>query len=553
MRPHASLLALVLACGAVSAGAALPSEAWADEAAPATFAVIIGSNVSVDSELPPLKYADDDAARYLDLFRVLGARTYLLSRLDDNTRRLHPQAAAEAMEPKRAALENTMVQVAADVARARDRHLETALYIVYAGHGNVRNGEGYITLEDMRITGGDLAKLVKDIPATHVHIIADACASYYLAYSRGPGGERRELRGFQDAPQLADDPRVGLLLSTSSARESHEWDEFQAGVFSHEVRSGLYGAADADGDGRVSYKEIAAFVSRANAAIPNERFRPDVHAHAPAGSETLLDIRKALGRRIEIDGAHAAHYWIEDSRGVRLLDFHNAKGQSVGLVRPAQNGRVYVRRVDDDVEFTLPSSPPVIALADLEGASPRVASRGAAQEAFALLFSLGFDLRSVRTYTEPRGPLEPLPESPRPMPSSTQERPSLQPVLPVADARQEPAKREAVITPKPMSRTVRGLAWTGVGVGAAGLATGAVLSVVAIEVSHGTTATTSEASAASRQSTVSAANTSAAIAYPVGGVALVAGVAALLFWPGARHVQAAATPSGGYIGYSTSF
>ena len=45
---------------------------------PATFALIIGSNVSVDAELPPLKYADDDAALYLDLFRLLGARTYLL-------------------------------------------------------------------------------------------------------------------------------------------------------------------------------------------------------------------------------------------------------------------------------------------------------------------------------------------------------------------------------------------------------------------------------------------------------------------------------------------
>jgi len=220
----------------------------------ATFALIVGSNVSVDADLPPLKYADDDAATYLDLFRVLGARTYLLSRLDDNTRRLHAQAAAEALEPKRAAFEQAIAQITADVTRARDRQVDTVLYIVYAGHGNVRDGEGYVTLEDMRITGADLARIVAGIPATRVHVIVDACASYYLAYSRGPGGERRPLAGFQDSSQLTSDPRVGLLLSTSSARESHEWDGFQAGVFSHEVRSGLYGAADADGDGRVSYR-----------------------------------------------------------------------------------------------------------------------------------------------------------------------------------------------------------------------------------------------------------------------------------------------------------
>ena len=38
-------------------------------------------NRSVDTELEPLRYADDDAARYFDLFRVLGARTHLLLRL----------------------------------------------------------------------------------------------------------------------------------------------------------------------------------------------------------------------------------------------------------------------------------------------------------------------------------------------------------------------------------------------------------------------------------------------------------------------------------------
>src|SRR5579863_1995546 len=107
--------------------------AAADNGEAATFAIIIGSNQSVDADLPTLKYADDDAAAYLDLFRLLGARTYVLSRLDDNTRRLHPQAAAEAIEPRRAMLERTLAQVASDVALARDRHVETALYFIYAG------------------------------------------------------------------------------------------------------------------------------------------------------------------------------------------------------------------------------------------------------------------------------------------------------------------------------------------------------------------------------------------------------------------------------------
>ena len=57
----------------------------------ATFALILGVNRSVDPEAKLLRYADDDAARYLELFRSLGARSYVLTRPDANTAALHPQ------------------------------------------------------------------------------------------------------------------------------------------------------------------------------------------------------------------------------------------------------------------------------------------------------------------------------------------------------------------------------------------------------------------------------------------------------------------------------
>jgi hypothetical protein len=536
-----SLLAVALLCFTASTVASATPARAADERGPASFALIIGSNTSVDPELPPLKYADDDAALYLDLFRLLGARTYLLSRLDDNTRRLHPQAAAEAMDARRAVLDAVLSQVARDVAQARDRGLQTAFYFVYAGHGNVKNGVGYVTLEDARLTGADLERMFSAIPATRVHVVADACASYYLAYSRGPGGERRPIRGLGDAPELADDPRVGLLLSTSSARESHEWEAFQAGVFSHEVRSGLYGAADADNDGIVTYREVAAFISRANAAIPNERFRPDVHAKAPAGSDTLLDLRGALARRVDVDGAHAAHYWVEDAAGVRLLDFHNDAGQNVHLVRPAPNGRVYVRRVDDDAEFALPASPSVIALADLDGAPARVASRGAANEAFEKLFSLPFDRGVVARYVEPaRDPWVPL------FPADTP-----------GDAREAPSSPHAAHLDSPVGARVsparRIAVWGGVGLGAAALGTGAILSASSIGVSRGTPSNESQRDVAARDSRISTLNTGAAVAYATGGAVLAAGLGALLFGPGVSPVRAVALPSGGYFGYAGSF
>ena len=393
MSKSAAALSLVIAL-------AMPLGVAAEEHK-ALFVLIVGVNQSIDDDLPPLRYADDDAARYFDLFRSLGARTYLLTRPDENTSRLHPQAAAETREPLQRSLRETVLQLASDVEKAKKRRVETAFYFVYAGHGNARNGKGYITLEDARLTGRQLTEQIIDkVKASETHLIVDACHSYFLAYSRGPGGTRRAVRGFSRLDGFSVDKNVGLLLSTSSSRESHEWEAFQAGVFSHEVRSGLYGAADADGDGRVSYKEIAAFVERANEAIPNERFRPRVYARPPDGRATLLDINPALHRRLEINGPEHGHYLLEDTRGVRLLDFHNAPEQNLRILRPA-SGLLYLRRVKDRMEYPLPNAPPVVKLADLTAAARRTEVRGAAHHSFKLLFSLPFGPETVESYQLP--------------------------------------------------------------------------------------------------------------------------------------------------------
>lgn len=367
----------------------------------ALFVLIVGVNKSIDDDLPPLRYADDDAARYFDLFRSLGARTYLLTRPDKNTGRLHPQAAAETREPLQRSLEETVFLLASDVEKAKKRRVETAFYFVYAGHGNAINGKGYITLEDSRLTGKQLdEQIIEKVGADETHLIVDACHSFFLAYGRGPGGTRRAVRGFSRLDGFSADNNVGLLLSTSSSRESHEWEAFQAGVFSHEVRSGLYGAADADGDGRVSYKEIAAFVERANEAIPNERFRPRVYARPPDGRATLLDINPALHRRLEVNGPEHGHYLLEDTRGVRLLDFHNAPEQRLRILRP-NAGLLYLRHVKDRKEYPLPHAPEVVSLADLTARARRTEVRGAAHHAFELLFSLPFGPKVVERYQLP--------------------------------------------------------------------------------------------------------------------------------------------------------
>jgi hypothetical protein len=365
------------------------------------FAVFVGVYGWVDGVGRLLRFGVDDAARYLDLFRTLGARSYVLTRLDENTRRLHPQVAAEAQPPRLREYRHAIAALAADVAQARARGVKTVLYFVYAGHGNARDGGGYITLEDARLRAADLEQeLLGQVKANEEHLIVDACYSYLLAVGRGPGGKRREARGFSQLGGLGARPTTGLLFSTSSAKESHEWAGFQAGVFSHEVRSGLYGAADADGDGRVSYREIGAFIDRANASVQNERYRPDVFVKPPRGSDVLVDLAPKKGARLDFTGTPSEHQLLEDERGVRLADIHNGITPAY-LLKPRSGGKLYLRRVSDDTEVVIPLAPDVVAIAELSRDDGRIAQRGAANDAFQALFSLPFDERAVLAYRYP--------------------------------------------------------------------------------------------------------------------------------------------------------
>jgi hypothetical protein len=111
-----------------------------------------------------------------------------------------------------------------------------------------------------------------------------------------------------------------------------------------------------------------------------------------------MDLRKTRQARLIVGGNQHARYALENTRGVRLADFHNQKGQAVQLIRPANGGLLYLRRLSDDREFVIAPSRHDVRLASLTSQSPRVRSRGAAHHAFSLLFALPFDRQVVERF-----------------------------------------------------------------------------------------------------------------------------------------------------------
>ncbi len=377
--------------------ALLPAKAYAKMVK--RFAIVVGHNQPDDPSLPVLRYADDDAIATYQLLREAGVSARLLVSPDKDTRRLQKVVGRGA--PTWRNLRQAVFDVNQQIVNERRRGNHTELLFFYSGHGGVKNGQGYVVLVDQRLDRQRLyTKVLKASRAHQNHVIVDACKSFFLAFSKGPGGSRRAFgRSFASQALPSKLNNTGFVLSTSSDRDSHEWERFQAGVFSYEVRSGLRGGADANADGNVTYAELGAFLRVANRAIPNPRFRPQFTVRPPGGkrdlsqsvlswnnSDSILHIDVTLGR---------VH--VETDLGIRVVDVHPAKGTKM-IVHLPKSRPMFVRTGNEQEERILTASS--TQLSQLQKQPVRLARKGALHLAFAKLFSSPFGVEDVALYSK---------------------------------------------------------------------------------------------------------------------------------------------------------
>lgn len=372
---------------------------WAKPRTVERFALVIGNNLPLTPGSRELRYADDDAVTTQLLLLDAGVDSVLLASPDADTQRMFSHVKAFAA-PNNEALERAYAGLSARMRAAQARGSEVEFLFFYSGHGDVDQGEGYLLLDNARLTRSLLFSLLLRSPATRNHVFIDACKSYYVAFDRGPGGQRETYSGsqlVQSVPSKLDN--TGFVLSTSSDRDSHEWERFQGGVLSHELRSALRGAADTNLDRQISYAEIGAFLTSANETIPNPGFRPNFLVRAPAGN-----LRQAV---LSWHASHAVlsfragtwgHFYVETARGDRLLDAHPAATQALMLWLPDERP-LFVRQHDGRAEFVV-SGARSVEVSGLEPGEPALASRGALGLALDRLFEQPFGEGDVRRFEQ---------------------------------------------------------------------------------------------------------------------------------------------------------
>jgi hypothetical protein len=338
---------LLVAGGRASAETRLYTLALGNNAAPGP---------ASDDSLPSLRYADDDAAAFFAFARPLSVRADLLTVLDPESQQRFPELVGLARAPSLDELTRVVAALRADMLADLSHGDDPVLLLFYSGHGARRSDDGpaALALADGQLTQQRLYDdILAVLPARAVHLVVDACYAADVVRPRDlqakvVDASDSDLARVVAATTLARFPHVGAVLAASVTGETHEWDAYRQGVFSHQVLSALRGAADVNGDGAIEYSELLAFVSAANRDVADPRARLHVVARPPAIDRRLpiVDLsrfkqasRLAFGRRTA-----PAYFFVEDRRGNRLVEMRSEGGYPFQLFLPAGETLFFVSK-----------------------------------------------------------------------------------------------------------------------------------------------------------------------------------------------------------------
>jgi hypothetical protein len=207
-----------------------PRPAWA---AVERYAVILGNDVGVAGETP-LRYAEADGAKVQAVLEELGGYA------PENVIRLAGKDAAAA---RRALI--------AQNDRIRRARGQTMLFVYYSGHADARG----LHMAGSELPLVELEQLVSGSAATFRLLVLDACRSGAL--TRVKGGKPVAPFALRLDDRLAGEGVV-FLTASASHEDAQESDALRGSFFTHYLVSGLLGAADHDGDGRVTLAEAYA-------------------------------------------------------------------------------------------------------------------------------------------------------------------------------------------------------------------------------------------------------------------------------------------------------
>lgn len=199
------------------------------------FVLAVGANHGGEKRAV-LRYAVSDAENFSRVLEEMGG--------------LLPENAILLEEPDLETLHGGLDDLREKVVLEGTEEGRTEVLFFYSGHADEKG----LLLGEERFPYGVLRRQMDAIPADVRIAVLDACASG--AITRFKGGKRQAAFLMDDA---ADMKGYAFLTSSSEEEAAQESDLIGASFFTHYLISGMRGAADVSGDGKVTLEESYQF------------------------------------------------------------------------------------------------------------------------------------------------------------------------------------------------------------------------------------------------------------------------------------------------------
>ena len=267
------------------------------------FALVVGNNIGAPEDRP-LKWAEADARRVHRLFIELGA-------VDE------PRATLLAGgTPK--AVELAIARLSGEVAEARRRGERTEVFVYYSGHGDSDS----LHLSDEKLQRASLQAWLQAVPADAVLTFIDACRTGAVRSGSARGFSKAPAFDVRFARQAGLEGRV-VIESAGNDEIAQESDDLEGGFFTHQLLTGLRGAADSDADQQVSvaeayryayYRTLSSSFGTGEAAQ-----HPSMTADFEGEGELIVTSLKRSGARLKLQPDLAGELLIVDDATARVV------------------------------------------------------------------------------------------------------------------------------------------------------------------------------------------------------------------------------------------
>lgn len=279
---------------------------------------------------PVLRYAESDARAFANVLSQMGG--------------VAKQNVYRVTEPSVASLQSQLETLdkklqAARSAKAADVNSREEVLVYYSGHADekgLRLGEEIYSWKEFR----------KRVDALHADVkiaVIDACGSG--AITRAKGGVA--VPAFM-VDKSSDMKGYAFITSSTQDESSQESDKLKGSFFTHSLVSGLRGAGDVSGDGKVTLSEAYQFafnetLQKTEATMGGAQHPSRDMNLAGTGDVVMTDLR-STSAGLELDEDVDGHLFIRDEKGELVAELYKKSGRAMSLGFPAGKYSVRLER-----------------------------------------------------------------------------------------------------------------------------------------------------------------------------------------------------------------